>query len=92
MTKMTDCNYAATQNALIQAGRLLDSLDLNAFRRRLSLAQSAGLVSDPSLFRKVQKRMEILDRMAELGVEMSAQVRTLRALVEAEESARAERG
>jgi hypothetical protein len=92
MPKMTDCNYAATQNALIQAGRLLDSLDLNSFRRRLSVAQTVGFTGDPKFFQEAQRRLAVIERMAEIGVEMVAQVRVLRAMVEEQEASNSSKG
>lgn len=81
---MTNEEYQATQEMLLQAARMLDVLDLNTFRDRIRVAESLGPVLDPTLYRDGHRRLQALDELAAAGIRVKGAFMTLRSQVRSE--------
>lgn len=61
---MTTEEYQRTQNELIAAGKMVERLDLNAFRDRIGTAISVGPVLDPTLYIQAHRNLQAIDELA----------------------------
>lgn len=84
MKTMTNEEYEATQAMLLQAARMLDILDLDAFRDRIRTADAVGAVLDPTLYREGHRRLHAIDEVAEAGIRVKAAFMRLRSQVRSE--------
>lgn len=75
---MTNEEYKATQDLLLQAGRMVDVLDLNGFRDRIRHADSMGSILDPTLYRDAHRNLQAIDELAAAGIRLKAAFQTLK--------------
>lgn len=69
---MTDQEYQMTQALLLQYWKAIQGLDLQGFAERISQAEKAGPVTDPTLFRDGQKNLALIKDMAEKAAAFKA--------------------
>jgi len=78
---MKNEEYQATQDLLLQAGRMVDILDLNGFRDRIRHADSVGSILDPTLYRDAHKNLQAVDELAAAAIRLKAAFQTLKSQV-----------
>jgi len=78
---MTNDEYRVTQDLLIQAGRMVDLLDLNGFRDRIRSCQSVGAILDPTLYRAGARNLEAINELAAAGIRLKAAFQALKSQV-----------
>ncbi len=78
---MTNEEYKATQDLLLQAGRMVDVLDLNGFRDRIRSADSIGSILDPTLYRNAHRNLQAIDELAAAGIRLKGAFQTLKSQV-----------
>jgi hypothetical protein len=62
---VTDAEYALTQRLIVAAGQLVVGLDLEGFLRRIEMAEAAGPIFAPSLYRESMEKLSEIQRLAE---------------------------
>lgn len=70
--EMKNDEYHATRDLLLQAGRMVDLLDLNGFRDRIRYADSVGSMIDPTLHREAHKNLQEMDELAAAAIRLKA--------------------
>lgn len=78
---MTNEEYKATQDLLLQAGRMVDVLDLNGFRDRIWHADSIGSVLDPTLYRVAHRNLEAIDQLASDAIRLKGSFQNIKSQV-----------
>lgn len=78
---MTNDEYKATQDLLLQAGRMVDILDLNGFRDRIRHADSIGSVLDPTLYRDAHRNLQAINELAGAAIRLKSAFQTLKSQV-----------
>ncbi len=63
--KMEGKDYITTQMRLIEIGKIADSLDLDAFLKCISNAETVAPLVDPTLYRKAADNMNAIKQLAE---------------------------
>jgi hypothetical protein len=81
---MSNDEYKATQDLLLQAGRMVDILDLNGFRDRIRHADSIGSVLDPTLYRDAHRNLQAIDELAAAAIRLKGAFQTLKSQVSVE--------
>lgn len=61
---MTDEEYSKTQQQIIALGGLVNSLDLDGFLSRISLAHAVAPIADPTLYMRGMRRLGQIERLA----------------------------
>lgn len=81
--KMDGKTYVETQMRLIEMGKIADSLDLNAFLKCISNAETVAPMIDPTLYMKAQANMTAIKKLAHAAVQVqAAYVETYKAVME----------
>lgn len=71
---MTDAEYALTQERLLLVARMVSSMDLDGFLRRIEQAETAAPVLDPTLYARGGARLDAIRRIAEAAREFQRAV------------------
>jgi len=79
---MTDDQYRATQDILVQTASTLDLLDLNAFRDRIRSAEALGPTVDPTVARRAGAVVRAADELASAAIRMTAALHNMRSAVD----------
>ena len=61
---MTDEEYQATQDFLMMLAKQVQLIDVTEFLNRISLAHAIGPMSDPTLYRKAQDKLDQIESIA----------------------------
>ncbi len=82
--QMSDSEYQVTSDMLLQAGRMIDLLDLNGFRARIRDADSIGAIMNPTLYRAANKNLEYIDQLAHEAIRLKSAFYNLKSQVRQE--------
>jgi hypothetical protein len=75
--------YISTQMRLIEMGKIANSLDIDAFLKCISNAETMGPMLDPTLYLKAMDNLRAVKKLAEAGkVVQKAYDETFRAVME----------
>lgn len=75
--------YIMTQMRILEMGRIADSLDVAAFLKCISNAETMGPILDPAMYMKAQNNLNAVKRLAELALEIKiAYGETYKAILE----------
>jgi hypothetical protein len=74
---MTDAEYMSTQQLLISAAQMVDLLDLDEFRARISHCEAVWSIVDPTLYRDAHRNLRAIDELA-AGIRLKGALQTLK--------------
>ena len=68
--KMDGKTYITTQMRIIEAGKIVNSLDLEAFLKCISNAEAVGPMIDPTMYMKAMDNLRAIRKLAEAALKM----------------------